>query len=362
MSRPEAREAGPADQAEKTRKPKSHSIRLVIGYVLAAVCLVWVFHDVDWKKFFQGMVSINWLWVPLAVICDTLSYVCQGLRWRFLLRSQGSISVLRTTEALYYGMFLNEILPLRVGEVARGYLIARWMAKPFVAIIPSMALERLMEGLWVAIAIGIAALFIPLPRNLMRAGNILGAAVLAATALILYLTLRKKRPRPAADTPASRWGKVNQAIGVFLRRLDSELRAIGISWNMAGAFGVTFLMYACQVVAYWLVMEAYGIHRSILSGAIVFLIVHLGTALPNAPANVGTYQFFCVVGLSFFGVDKTVATGFSVVVFILLTIPLWVLGAIAFARSGMTLANIRQTIPRLEAVEKAAAAEVSERK
>jgi uncharacterized membrane protein YbhN (UPF0104 family) len=98
-------------------------------------------------------------------------------------------------------------------------------------------------------------------------------------------------------------------------------------------------------------MQSYGIHLSILSGAAIFLIVHLGTALPNAPANVGTYQFFCVLGLAFFGVDKTTAGGFSVVVFILLTIPLWAIGAVAFGQSGLSLSTFRHKIPRLEEAE-----------
>jgi uncharacterized protein (TIRG00374 family) len=139
----------------------------------------------------------------------------------------------------------------------------------------------------------------------------------------------------------------------FFRRMDRELRAIGLSWNLFGAFLVTFLMYVCEIVAFWLIMESFGIHRSVLAGAVVFLVVHLGTAIPNAPANVGTYQFFCVVGLSFFGVGKTTATGFSVVVFLLLTVPLWVLGAVAFAHSGLTLSGFRKRIPHLEAEREA---------
>lgn len=343
-----------------SRRSKAQLIRIIIGYTLAAACLAWVFYDVDWKKFFQSIAAINWWWILPAVLADTLSYGFQGVRWHFLLRPQGRISVLRTTEAIYFGVFLNEVLPLRVGEIARGFLISRWMAKPLAAIIPSMALERLMEGLWVAIAIGGAALLIPLPKDLMDAGNVLGIVVLAATVFILYLTLRRKRPRKQTAPPAGRWGRLIYQTGSFFRRLDSELRAIGFSWNMANAFGATFLMYVCQILAYWMVMEGYGIHRSVLSGGIVFLIVHLGTALPNAPANVGTYQFFCVVGLSFFGVDKSVATGFSVVVFIILSLPLWALGAVAFGRSGMSLANFRRNVPSLAAAGKAEAEDPAE--
>ena len=72
--------------------------------------------------------------------------------------------------------------------------------------------------------------------------------------------------------------------------------------------------------------------------------MHFGTALPNAPANVGSYQFFTVLGLSLFGIEKTQATGFSVVVFILLTLPLWALGLAALSRTGMTLPRIRADI------------------
>ncbi|MBI1925922.1 flippase-like domain-containing protein [Candidatus Poribacteria bacterium] len=113
------------------------------------------------------------------------------------------------------------------------------------------------------------------------------------------------------------------------------------------AFIVSLFLLVLQAVAFWLVMWAYGLRLSFWIGAVVFLIVYLGTALPNAPSNVGTYQFFCVVGLTLFGVEKTLATGFSVVVFILLTFPLWPIGFFALSRSGMTLRTLQNEINRL---------------
>jgi ABC-type branched-subunit amino acid transport system permease subunit len=74
----------------------------------------------------------------------------------------------------------------------------------------------------------------------------------------------------------------------------------------------------------------------------------LGTLIPNAPANVGSYQFFTVVGLTLFGVDETWATGFSLFAFTLLTLPLLIIGFVAFSRSGMSLAAIRQELRRPE--------------
>ena len=106
-------------------------------------------------------------------------------------------------------------------------------------------------------------------------------------------------------------------------------------------------MIGFQALAFWLVMRACHLHLSFWIGMAVFMIVHLGTAIPNAPANVGSYQFFTVAGLALFGVDKTAAAGFSVVVFVLLTVPLWAIGLVALGRSGTTFAALKADIRRL---------------
>jgi hypothetical protein len=85
----------------------------------------------------------------------------------------------------------------------------------------------------------------------------------------------------------------------------------------------------------------------------VFLLVRLGTAIPNAPANIGTFQFFVAAGLTFFGVDKTTAAAFSMAVFLILTVPLWLIGFFALSRTGLTLNAIRAGVksPSMSAVE-----------
>jgi uncharacterized membrane protein YbhN (UPF0104 family) len=88
-------------------------------------------------------------------------------------------------------------------------------------------------------------------------------------------------------------------------------------------------------------MLAYGFRLTPLTAAAVFVIVHIGSSVPGAPASIGTYQFFAVLGLVLFGVDKTSAAGFSLVAFVLLSVHIWVLGFWALRRSGLTLRGIR---------------------
>lgn len=323
------------------------SLRPALGYIVAAACLAWVFHDIHPGRLFADVSRIRWGLVALAIVCDVLSYVCQGVRWHLLLKPLGRVSVLRATQATYAGLFINELLPMRVGEPARAFLVSRWIPAPFVRVIPSMALERLFEGIWLAAGIGVTAMRVPLPGNLVRSADVLGVAVLALTVAFVLFVFRtpKTPPAPPKEGPLDRgWmGKSRTA----LRGLGDGFREIGLSRDTYLAFGVSLGLFVFQALSFWLMLVGYGIGLSFWVGAAVFLIIHFGTALPNAPANVGSYQFFCVLGLTLFGVDKTSATGFSVVVFILLTLPLLLLGALALGRSGTTLSSLRKDLRKL---------------
>jgi len=130
----------------------------------------------------------------------------------------------------------------------------------------------------------------------------------------------------------------------MLKTLEGGLRSIGVSWLSAGAFLLSLLIVLLQAAALWVLLEAYGIPVSVWVAGAVFLIIRFGTVLPGAPGNLGLYQLSCAFGLTIFGVEKTAAAGFSIVAFVLLSFPLWVFGALALGRTGMTLASVKARI------------------
>lgn len=328
-------------------------IKKILGYVLAVVFLVWVFHNFRIRELWSRMRTVNWSWVAAGVALDVGGYVCMGVRWRLLLRPLGSISVLQTTQAVYAGLFINEVLPMRVGELARVYLVSRWLGRDFISAIPSVALERLFEGIWMVVGIGLTAMFVPLPREFVKAGDVLGILLLLAAALFVLIVLRKPKGSPdEARLKISSGWKLIRRTRSLVDRLIVGFRTIGLTRFFYAAFFLSLLMFVLMALSFWAIMLAYGFRLSFWAGAAVFLIVHFGTALPNAPANVGSYQFFCVVGLVLFGVEKTLATGFSVVVFVILTLPLWIIGFFALARSGMTLSTIKDQLKTLKITQK----------
>jgi Lysylphosphatidylglycerol synthase TM region len=134
---------------------------------------------------------------------------------------------------------------------------------------------------------------------------------------------------------------VRGGLSRFASRFACGLRDIGASYRLYLAALLSGSMLACQALALWFMMLACRIDLPLGACTVVFLVVRLGTALPNAPANGGSFQFFSVLALSLFGVEKTVAAGFSIIYFLALTVPLWIIGLLAISCTGMSLSTIR---------------------
>jgi hypothetical protein len=95
------------------------------------------------------------------------------------------------------------------------------------------------------------------------------------------------------------------------------------------------------------VMQGYKLHLPFFAAVVVLLVINLGVSLPNAPANIGAWQFFCVLGLGWFDIEKSSATGFSIFAFLALNIPFVFLGFAALVRSGLSLKDMRERVSHL---------------
>src|SRR5262245_42108842 len=102
--------------AQNSGKSIFRNWRYAIGWLLAAAGLIWVLHDIHPSKLAGQLAGIDWRWVALAMVCDVLSYVVQAVRWQLLLEPVGRIGLLQATQAIYAGLFTNEVLPMRPGE------------------------------------------------------------------------------------------------------------------------------------------------------------------------------------------------------------------------------------------------------
>ena len=219
----------PAEAVAGNRFLKSRLFRVGASYLVAAVGLAWAFKGTQWKALFGDIAAIRWGWVVPAVLLNILGTISQGFRWHLLLKPLGGLPTGKTTQALFSGFFINDVLPLRMGELARGYIVSSWMSREFVSIIPSMVLERLFEGIWLAIGIGLTAIIVRLPRPLDRAAGIFGLVVLALAGVVLYITLRKKRVNGSRTSEKLAGSRRLGILKSLLLRIEDGFRSIGLT-------------------------------------------------------------------------------------------------------------------------------------
>ncbi len=321
-----------------------------IKYIFLVGGLAYVFYHVHFGQLLHQLYHIHWKWVPLAIAVDISSYICQGLRWKWLLPPVAEMSTVQATEAIYAGRFANEVLPMRLGELFKAFLISRWISADFVSIIPSVVAARVLDGIWSVCGVGVIAFFVRLPEDLVIGGAILGFIIVIGSAAFLYSIFFEHQVLKDWAAKEATGGKFLRTVKWFIGLLTTGFQKIGFSRLFFQAFAISLLFLFLQALAFWLIMDAYGIHVSLLVGAAVFLIVHFGVLLPNSPGNVGVYQFFCVIGLTLFGIDKTAATGFSLVVYAFLKAPLWIIGFLVISRSGVSVESVKEEIDKLKQV------------
>jgi hypothetical protein len=235
-------------------------------------------------------------------------------------------------QAIYVGLFANELLPLRPGEVIRSFLQARWSGVPFSVVVSSVVIERLFDGVWLIASFFVASFFVQLPELLVVGSRILAVLLLGIGCVLAFAILAQDR--------AERW--IQRTI--WAQGFHHLLAAIG-SMSHSPSFYRSFLLsglyLALQAAPIYFLERGFGLHLTLGECAILLVIIRLGAVPPQAPGNVGTFQWLVVVGVMLFGVDRETAVGYATLLFLVITVPLWMVGFVALLATKMKLSQIR---------------------
>ena len=319
----------------------AHRLKLVLGYLIAVLCLAWVLYNVHAENLFQTILHLRWRLILLAIAVDNMNYIAQALRWNLLLRPVAHVGAGKSIQATYVGAFTSNVLPMRLGEIVRAYLISKWYSKKVSQIIPSMVVEHLFEGVWLALGLGLATLFLPLPAYIYRGAQIFEFGVIVLAGIFVYALMKKDKF--LADHHRERLSeKLAHKFSHFMEQMISGMKKIGLTPTFFLALFVTLVSLMLQALALWLTALAYGISLDLWMGGVVLVIIRVGVVIPNAPANIGTYQFFAALGLELLGVNRYISAGFAIVLFFVSMTPTWIFGFFALSKSGTTLLRLQK--------------------
>lgn len=323
---------------ERARRGMPSWLPQVLGYALSLGCLVWVLRGYPLNELLPSIRSLDWRWVLLGVALDLAVYVAHGYRWNTLLGPVARLRLWRTVQAIYIGLFANEVLPLRTGELIRCYLLGHWNDLRLSLVFASAALERLFDGFWMLATFLITAGFVRgIPTDLIILVQILGVLLVVGALALAWVLMHRQEAH--AVFSEGRWAATFRHIVEGLHLMGNR-RTLGLTALLS------LLYLVLQILSVYALMKAYGLDLSIWVACGVLAIVRFGTVVPNAPGNVGLFQAACVLALGLFDVEKNDAKTFSFIMFFALTLPLLIGGAVATARSGLNLGELKDRAQR----------------
>jgi len=307
--------------------------------VLAAGALAYVLINLRLSDLAHGLSGMIWWPIVLAVLLQIAPRVLQAWRWGYLLRPV-KIRLRLLLHAIYVGTLMNGILPLCPSDLVRGVMVARRTRTGTARVFTSQAIERVADGMVLALVVWLAIRGLDVPAGVDSALWVFVALVAVALLVGLFVMLKHRRLHRYV-THREPGGRAGRKLKDTSLEILAGIKAVKL-WTMPVSISTGVGILAMQVVTLWLIVYAYRIDLSLLGTAALFGIITIGTLIPNAPGKIGSWQFFCILGLGLFEVPPTHAAGFSVIAFAIWTFPSLLLGALAMVLSPVSWAELRK--------------------
>lgn len=260
-----------------------------------------------------------WYLVPYLLVLSAIHFL-RVIRWYPLLRPIAYVDFWRLNRVSAVGFMYLFVLPLRLGELARPYLIADRGDVKMTEALATVVVERVVDGLIVSVALFFVLFFLPGEGAdsyaEIRYGAWLAAAIFGGAMAVLALAYWRRSW--TLDMLDAIIGRVSTGIATKIRGiLESFFHGLDALPN--ARYFLSFLLYS---VVYW-ALNGYGyyvlaqgfpdLEVPLLAAYAMMCCVVVGMMLPNPPANVGVFWYFLLKPLALYGVvvgDPT-ATAFG---------------------------------------------------
>ena len=252
-------------------------------------------------------------------------------RWVYLLRPIApEMSARRVVGVGLVGIAAILFAPLRLGEAARPYLLARDGKVSFFQGLGAAGAERVVDGLVLMTVTASALSFttpisplpnrlgdIPVPVSIIPHAIYVALLVFAGgfAALLVFHSAREFAHRFTHRVLGAISPRLANFVTDTLERLADGLKVLASPRDRLGFFGETLAYWAAVFFATWLLMRGCGIAGSFPEACVSLGVLGLGAVIPAGPGSFGTYQIAIYTGLALFFREKTVLSDGAAMVF-----------------------------------------------
>lgn len=325
----------------------------MLGSVIAAALLVWVLRGVHPGEVLEHLRNAHLAPLLLAVVLATLTYPLRLVRWQLLLRETNgdAFPAAPLWHAIAIGFMANNILPFRAGELVRLLAAARLAGARFSAVLSSVAVERVFDGLTIVALLSISLLASDLPpdvavggvslRHAAQASGLLGAAALLAALLVVAFPIAAERVVRRLLPP----GRLADRIVNLIEGIRQGLSALRSPALLGGTILWSVVIWLVNALAFYEAFKAFDIPVGFLGALLLQGILVFGISVQLTPGFLGQFEAAIVAALALFQIPAGLASSYAIAYHATTFLPIVLLGAWSLARTPVALSDLRAPGP-----------------
>jgi uncharacterized protein (TIRG00374 family) len=318
---------------------------LAVGILLLVVLIWWTGID----KIGAAIGSASPLWLAAAALIILPAYILRAIRWKLLLHPvKKNIRVSNTFWSTAVGFMVNTLIPIRLGEFARAYILGEKEGTGFGPSFSSIVVERTLDLIGL-LSIGVVTIFLvsaqadlsSLVVNIFTAVAVLIAVILAVIIvgikkedLIIRLLTRITSKIPLVK-------KYTTRIADFARSLIKGLQGLSQTPKMFAAnISLTLILWLTQTSAIYLTFMAFNYPMPFVAAILGGVLINLSYILPATPGYVGSYEAFWFSIFWLLGVPENLRLATAVISHLIMLLPTIILGCVSVVWLGVSFEEI----------------------
>ena len=270
-----------------------------LGLIVSLFFLFLVFRGQRLDLVWGALQQANYLALLPALVFYFAGVAVRTFRWQILLRPlMPRSNGLRLFEVVVIGYMANDVLPARLGEVVRAFVLDRREKVTKSATLGTIVVERIFDGITMVGFIAFAALFIRLDPeldNLLRVGGIL---FFIGFVVFIFLAVSPTRITRLIDLLLGS-GPLGAVVPESIRRRAHKVSASFIAGlqslrsgrAVVGVLGTSILAWLLETTMYWIIGE-YGFNLGLpfVAYMITTAAANLSTLVPSTPGYIGVFE------------------------------------------------------------------------
>ena len=321
--------------------------RSVVGIILSSVFIYFSVRGLEADKILEALKNVKYSYLIIAIFLVFSLSALRSLRWGIILSPIEKIRQRSLFPIFSIGFMAVVLIPLRMGELVRAYLLRTNNQVPFSTALSTIFVERVLDVLTILCILLMVVFNTSVPGWLLKSGYTAVILFSLMILLICFLYFRTENTltliRPVLGKFPHRFrGKIERFINNFI----AGLKIIGSPGKLLGILILSALIWGISGLAIYSLFWFQGLKLSLMVAFVVLVVTIIGVSLPTAPAMLGNFQFSCIVALSLFNITKDDAFVFSMVYYLLGIGIIVLLGLVSLAFTnfsfGEVFTNIRK--------------------